>query len=91
MSYHIIIDNKAGKEIKKLHPIAAKQIIKKIYALAENPRPHGYLKMSGYNSDRVGSDEYYRIRVGDNRIIYIIEDQIITVTVVQVKKRGDIY
>ncbi|MDZ7935730.1 MAG: type II toxin-antitoxin system RelE/ParE family toxin [Emticicia sp.] len=91
MSYNIIIDNKAKKEIKKLHPIFAKKVIVKIFELANNPRPQGYIKMSGYESDRVASDEYYRIRVGDNRIIYTIQDNIITVTVVQVKKRGDIY
>ena len=91
MSYHIIIDNKAGKEIKRLHSVIAKQVINKICELASNPRPHGYLKMSGYESDRVAGDDYYRIRVGNIRIIYTIEEQIITVTVVQVKKRGDIY
>jgi mRNA interferase RelE/StbE len=51
--------------------------------LAVNPRPFGYKKLKG--------EEAYRIRVGDYRIIYEIDDGKIIVTVVSVGNRKDIY
>ena len=54
-----------------------------IAELADNPRPHGYKKLKG--------EDAYRIRVGDYRIIYEIEDNIILVTVVSVGHRKDVY
>jgi len=54
-----------------------------MYSLAENPRPHGYIKLKG----RAG----YRIRVGNYRIIYNVFDNILTVDVVTVGNRRDVY
>lgn len=91
MSYILNIHPKALKEIQRLSSQDIKRVEKKIDALTTNPRPNGYIKMTNYESERVSSDEFYRIKIGDNRITYIIEDKIITITIVQVKKRGDIY
>lgn len=91
MNYRLIIHPKAEKDIDKLHTQTAERVIKKILALKTNPRPPGYKKMIGYESDRALGQECYRIRIGDIRAIYTIEEQIITITVVQVEKRGDIY
>jgi mRNA interferase RelE/StbE len=52
-------------------------------SLSENPRPYGYKKLVGRDA--------YRIRIGDYRIIYEIEDKIITVTVIDVGHRKEIY
>ena len=54
-----------------------------IYSLAENPRPFGYRKL-------VGSDAY-RIRVGDYRIIYEINDNILLIDVIDITHRNNIY
>ncbi len=54
-----------------------------IYSLAANPRPHGCKKLKGRDG--------YRIRVGDYRIIYNIFDNILTVDVVALGHRKDIY
>jgi mRNA interferase RelE/StbE len=54
-----------------------------IAALANNPRPYGYKKLKG--------EDAYRIRVGDYRIIYEINDDRIIVTVVSIGHRKDIY
>jgi mRNA interferase RelE/StbE len=51
--------------------------------LANDPRPHGHEKLKGVNA--------YRIRVGNYRIIYEIHDQIITVVVVDIGDRKEIY
>ncbi|MFC0776288.1 type II toxin-antitoxin system RelE family toxin [Terrimonas alba] len=54
-----------------------------IYSLADNPRPHGYKKLKGRDA--------YRIRSGDYRIIYSIFDKILTVEVIAIGHRKDIY
>jgi len=61
-----------------------KRIDKKIIALADNPRPHDVKALHG-------EKKLYRVRVGDYRIIYNIEDKIITVIIVRVKHRKDVY
>ena len=55
-----------------------------IHSLAENPRPSGYKKMMGY-------ENLYRIRVGDWRIIYAIEDDKLVILILTVAPRGRIY
>lgn len=52
--------------------------------LAENPRPPGALKLQG-------TDNRYRLRVGDYRIIYEIHDRLLVVLIVDVADRKDIY
>ncbi len=91
MSYKLIIAPKAEKEFNKIQQTLGRTIIKKIYELVDNHRPIGYKKLTGYTSDRTHIKEFYRIRVGDYRVIYTIEQEIVTITVVQIKKRGDIY
>lgn len=53
-------------------------------ALGENPRPHGYIRMKEY-------DDLYRIRVGDSRIVYAIEDEQLIVLVIEIGARGGVY
>lgn len=52
--------------------------------MAKEPRPHGFTKLSGY-------ENLYRIRVGDWRISYAIEDDALIVLVIEIKPRGDAY
>jgi mRNA interferase RelE/StbE len=60
-----------------------KKILKRIDALAENPRPRGCEKLTG--------EERYRLRQGRYRIVYSIRDDELTVWVVKVGHRKDIY
>jgi len=62
----------------------ARRFSREIDALAENPRPPGSLKLQG-------NDELYRVRVGDYRIIYQIQDRVLLVLVVEIGNRRDIY
>ena len=82
--YTIVIHKKAKKEIDKIPDIYARKIAETIYQLAENPRPSGCKKLSA-------SDEYYRVRVADYRIIYSIEDEILYIEVVKIGHRKEIY
>ncbi len=53
-------------------------------SLAEEPRPDGVKKLAG-------SDDLYRVRVGDYRIIYQIRDATVLVVIIRVGHRGDVY
>ncbi|QYO67504.1 type II toxin-antitoxin system RelE family toxin [Leptolyngbya sp. 7M] len=59
-----------------------KRIQKTIDGLATNPRPHGYLQLTGFPN-------FYRVRVGDYRIIYQIADKLLVVTILEVKRRNE--
>ena len=83
MKYAVLIERYAQKQIMKLDKQIIPAIKSAIASLADNPRPYGYKKLKG--------EEAFRIRVGDYRIIYEIDDGKIIVTVVSVGHRKDIY
>ena len=83
MKYTVLIERYAQKQIMKLAKKIIPVIKSAIADLADNPRPYGYKKLKGEDS--------YRIRVGDYRVIYEINDNTIIVTVVSVGHRKDIY
>ncbi|HEY0140720.1 MAG TPA: type II toxin-antitoxin system RelE/ParE family toxin [Thermoanaerobaculia bacterium] len=84
-SYRIVIKKSAAKE---LETIAGKKdrerIAQRIMALADNPRPAGVEKLSGTN-------EKYRLRQGNFRILYEMQDDILVVYVVRIGDRKEIY
>ena len=82
-NYNVRITKSAAKELEDVPKPDRLRIADKIRLLAENPRPHGSKKLSG--------EEKYRLRQGDYRILYTIDDQIITVTVVKIGNRRDVY
>jgi len=82
-NYSIEIKKSAAKEIAKLQKPVLKRVLEKIQALASEPRPTGCKKLSG--------EEKYRVRVGDYRILYMIEDDVLIVYVVKVGHRRSIY
>lgn len=55
-----------------------------IRALADNPRPSGCQHLTGF-------DDLYRVRVGDYRVIYQIQDKVLVVVIVRLGHRRDIY
>jgi mRNA interferase RelE/StbE len=81
--YKIEIKKSAIKELESIPSKDLKRIVEKIKLLAENPRPSGCLKLSG--------EERYRIRQGKYRILYAIKDDILTVYIVKVGHRKDVY
>jgi len=84
-SYRLLIKRSAAKE---LEAIAGKKdrgrITQRILALAENPRPSGVEKLSG-------TSEKYRVRQGDFRIVYEIQDDVLIVYVVRIADRKEVY
>lgn len=83
MSYSVIIDRFAQKQLDKIPPPHFNRIIRAIDALSTDPRPHGSKKLTGRPA--------YRIRIGNYRVIYRIEDAVLTVFVVDIGHRKDIY
>lgn len=83
MRYTIFIERYAQKQIMKLDKQAIPVIKAAIAGLADNPQPHGYKKLKG--------EDAYRIRIGDYRVIYEIDDEKIIVTVVSAGHRKSVY
>jgi mRNA interferase RelE/StbE len=81
--YRITIKNSAAKELEALPKKDLQRIIKRIQTLAQNPRPDGSQKLSG--------QEQYRIRQGDYRIVYSIEDKNRIIDIVKIGPRREIY
>jgi len=84
MTYSVEIAPAAKRQIKKLSKDIQQLVIERLEQLAEIPRPPGVLKMEGEES-------LYRIRVGDYRIIYEIQDRVLLIVVVKVGHRSSVY
>ena len=83
--YRIIFKKSAIKELQRLPTFAVKNIGKAIDRLAETPRPEGSKKLVDSKEDM------WRIRVGDYRILYVIEDKIQIIDIRRIGHRKDIY
>lgn len=86
MQYKIEITRKIAKKLLRLPKKDQKKIIEKIDLLTVNPMPNGYKKLSGQTNPAL-----YRIRVGDYRIIYAIEEDRLIILIVELGHRKDIY
>lgn len=83
--YKLAIRKSAAKELEQIAGKKDRQrIVNRIFALADDPRPPGAEKLSG-------TRDKYRIRQGNFRILYEIEDDILTVSVVKIGDRKDVY
>jgi len=82
--YTVIIKETAQKQIRKLPSAYFKKVKNIILGLAENPRPHGAIKLHG-------GDNEYRIRVGMYRILYSIQDDVLIVYIFDVDHRKRVY
>ena len=83
MSYAVDIHSPAKKSLSRLPDHIQTRIARSTLALASNPRPPGVVKLT--------SRDAWRIRVGDYRVIYTIDDTRQQVVVHAIGHRGDIY
>lgn len=83
VSYSIKIKKSAEKEIIKVPQPDRSRVAKKIMRLHADPRPIGCEKLKGENN--------YRIRQGDYRIVYEIEDNRKIVHIIKVGRRSEVY
>lgn len=83
MSYAVFVEARADRELGKLPGAVQGRVDPAIDALADDPRPRGSRKLQGAES--------YRIRVGDYRIIYAVDDEARRVDVLAVAHRREAY
>jgi len=81
--YEVYFRESVWKDLKKIQKKDLRTILKKIKGLSIDPRPAGCEKLTG--QDR------YRVRQGKYRIVYSIQDKALTVWVVKVGHRKDVY
>ena len=83
MRYEVRIIRAAEKEMDRLPRVIHARISRRILSLEDNPRSRGAKKLSGR--------EEYRLRVGDYRVLYTVDDKTCVVTVFAVGHRGEVY
>jgi mRNA interferase RelE/StbE len=84
LKYSLVIKQSAQKDLDALDDTLFARIDRKILALADNPRPAGCKKLQGYK-------DQWRIRIGDYRVIYVIDNPTKTLTVTHVAHRREVY
>ena len=82
-SYKVLIRRSAADELGRIPKKDLRRIVKRIGKLAADPRPDGCEKLSG--------QERFRIRRGDYRIVYSVDDAARTVEIVKIGRRSEIY
>ncbi|GAB3300442.1 type II toxin-antitoxin system RelE family toxin [Pseudoclavibacter terrae] len=83
MSYQILVLPAAARAIKKLPPEAKRRIQAAVELLAEDPRPPAAKKLTGRPE--------WRVRTGDYRVLYRIQDDVLTVVIVHADHRREVY
>jgi len=82
-SYKLTIKKSAAKELKEFPQKDVHRIVRRIQSLTDNPRPSG--------SEKLSAQSYYRIRQGDYRIVYSIDDTNRIVDIIKIGHRREIY
>lgn len=85
MAYQVLIKASAEKDIQRLPPDVRARMASAILQLGEEPRPTGVRKLKGKG------EEGWRIRVGDYRVVYRIDDSLRQVIVYRVRHRREVY
>ena len=84
MKYVIVYKRSASDELLQLPVTMARKVLAGINNLAENPRPHNCIKLKGSTNE-------YRIRFGNYRLIYSVTDSILTVFIIKIAHRKNVY
>lgn len=82
--YRVFLERTAERDLKQLSAKMHDRVIAAIQALSTNPRPQGCRKLTATDND-------WRIRVGDYRVVYEIDDEIREVRVNRVRHRREVY
>lgn len=83
--FKLLLKSSAAKELEKVGSKSDRsRIVAKIHALAADPRPQGSEKLAGY-------DDRYRVRQGNCRIVYLVDDRGREVTIYKIGNRKDVY
>ena len=83
-NYSVVIISSAQKELDALDDAVFRRIDRKILTLAENPRPAGCKKLKGFR-------DQWRMRIGNWRVVYFIDDPAKRVSITRVAHRREVY
>ena len=83
-SYRVGIKPSASKELERLPGQLIARVIERLEALASDPRPRGCKKLKG-------GDNAWRIRIGDYRAVYTIDDKRLLVDITRIRHRSEVY
>ena len=81
--YQVILDQEPRKVLRKLPAPLVRRLLAALHVLETDPRPHGCVKLTGHG--------LWRIRVGEWRVIYAVEDDALVVLVVELAPRSGAY
>ena len=84
VAYRVEVARSAERQLEKISRSDQQRVVRTMLALAEEPRPRGSRKLASYQ-------DLYRVRVGRYRIIYRVTDADITVLILKVASRQDVY
>ncbi|KIH99656.1 plasmid stabilization protein [Streptomonospora alba] len=84
LAFEVVFDSRARKELSNLDKPVARRVYSAAMALVEEPRPDGCRQLSGYPG-------LWRIRVGDHRVVYSIDDGRLLVVALRVAHRREVY
>jgi mRNA interferase RelE/StbE len=82
--YAVLLEAAAERGLRRLDGVVFRRVVAALRILADNPRPAGCRKLTG-------SDRDWRVRVGDYRIIYEIDDRNREVRVMRIRHRREAY
>jgi len=82
--YTVLVQPSADRSLRKLPDDVQRRIVAAIDELHKDPRPGGCKKLKG-------EDNLWRIRVGDYRVVYTIQDKKLVILVVRIAHRKDAY
>ena len=85
MSYSLLLERAAEKDLRNLPPQILRRIDKRLLALSDKPRTRGSLKLKGKEG------EGWRVKVGDYRILYTIDDTQKIIRVYHISHRREAY
>jgi len=82
--YRIEFVRSAAKSYRQLDPVLQRRVDRELSRLSEAPRHAGVIRLQA-------NDELYRVRIGDLRLIFSVEDDRLLVLIVKIGQRGSIY
>lgn len=84
MSYRVEFVRSAAKSYSHLDPALRRRVDRELHRLSETPRHPGVIRLQS-------DDEIYRLRIGDLRLLFSVEDQVLVVLIVKIGQRGSVY
>jgi mRNA interferase RelE/StbE len=82
--YAVNFRHSAEKDLRRLDTMMQRRVMRAVEALGGEPRPSGCRKLKG-------GEAAYRIRVGDYRVIYTVDDAVIAVAIERIRHRREVY